>query len=472
MRKLFLLSLLMCLAQAVLVSGSGITVPGIGDRATGMGGAFRALANDWSAAWWNPAGLAYLQTSEFTAQLMAFSPRPNFTPNITAGSGAYPVGYLNGTEWNPKDRHFFYPNAGGFYKFPNKENFNAGIAILFPYGMGSRWDLFEPLPGYNNTVAMPAQDHEITFVIVDIHPSIAKEVIKDKLSVGLGLSIQNGDLAYQRVHLISAADVIAGGLERPYDNFVMDSKTELNGWGWGLNLGTLLKVSPKLNLALTLRTGVTISMSGKTSQQVFFPKNDELVAADTSLAPYLSGGAASNSPDLDSKLKLPAEIGFGIALFPSERFTLTADLSWTDWSRFDAWDFDYKTGSTVPGLGVAPPSKVALNWDNVTSFGIGVEYLAKENLKVRAGYSSDPTPIPDQTLSPAFVDYSDKSILNIGTSYFWDEYEIGYNFEYINFQNRTITGYSDVNGDGVFDNYPGEYTSTLYGSHFYFTYRF
>ena len=39
---------------------------GVGARALGMGGAFYAIADDATAAYWNPAGLAYLQRKEVT----------------------------------------------------------------------------------------------------------------------------------------------------------------------------------------------------------------------------------------------------------------------------------------------------------------------------------------------------------------------------------------------------------------------
>src|SRR3990170_4336342 len=459
---------LLCLWPALGIA-AGIAVPGIGDKATSLGGAFRALANDWSAAWWNPAGLAYLEKSEFTSQLMIVSPRPNYTPDITTSSSpAYDLGYRNGTEWNPEDRHFYFPNAAGFYKIPTATNFNAGVAILFPYGLGSSWDLFETLPGYNNTAAFPRVDHRVNFVVVDVHPTIAKEIVQDKLSVGLGISIQNGDLLYQRIHFVPSGR----GLPRPYDNFLMDSKTEANGWGVGVNLGFLYKASPKLNLAASFRSPVNIEMSGQTQQNVILPYNGELVNADSSLAPFLLGGVAANTPSLDMTLKLPAEIGFGLALFASDKFTLTADIAWTQWSRFDQWELEYKSSPATPLLGTTPPQQVVFNWDDVTSLSMGVEYLALENFKVRAGYSSDPTPIPDQTISPLFLDYGDKNRLNLGGSYTWEKYEVGYNFEYINFADREVTSFTDVNGDGAYDNFPGKYSSTFYGSHFYFTYRF
>ncbi len=39
---------------------------GVGGRALGLGGAFVALANDVTAGYWNPAGLAQVNYPEFT----------------------------------------------------------------------------------------------------------------------------------------------------------------------------------------------------------------------------------------------------------------------------------------------------------------------------------------------------------------------------------------------------------------------
>ena len=43
-----------------------LTIP-VGPRASGMGGAFTAVANDATSAFWNPAGLSRFSRSEFTA---------------------------------------------------------------------------------------------------------------------------------------------------------------------------------------------------------------------------------------------------------------------------------------------------------------------------------------------------------------------------------------------------------------------
>ena len=41
--------------------GGGFAYDGLGVKARGMGGAFRAVADDWSAAYYNPAGYYRIQ---------------------------------------------------------------------------------------------------------------------------------------------------------------------------------------------------------------------------------------------------------------------------------------------------------------------------------------------------------------------------------------------------------------------------
>ena len=59
----------------------------------GMGGAFRGLADNWSAAYWNPAGLAQLSQSEFNFMGIMINPIPEYQPTIRYGG--YEVGYKN-----------------------------------------------------------------------------------------------------------------------------------------------------------------------------------------------------------------------------------------------------------------------------------------------------------------------------------------------------------------------------------------
>ena len=69
-------------AQALptkVISASTPNPVGSGARAVGMGGAFIAVADDATAASWNPAGLTQLKKPEFSFALSYFSRRDDFS---------------------------------------------------------------------------------------------------------------------------------------------------------------------------------------------------------------------------------------------------------------------------------------------------------------------------------------------------------------------------------------------------------
>src|SRR3990172_3526504 len=165
-RKLFIATLiLLFIPQLLWASGMSLNV---GAKASALGGAFRGLADDWSAAWWNPAGLAYLQKSEANSILSIIIPRQKYEPDVRLSKGSE-LGYRNDETRFPDDRIFYYPNFSTFYKFQQAGGFTAGMAFFLPYGLGSRWDLFDPLAGYINplvdTIPYARIDHEASFVV-------------------------------------------------------------------------------------------------------------------------------------------------------------------------------------------------------------------------------------------------------------------------------------------------------------------
>lgn len=58
----------------------------IGDRATGMGGAYTAVSDDASGLFYNPAGIVYVTDKNFSASVNAFFRRPKNLRALSAGS--------------------------------------------------------------------------------------------------------------------------------------------------------------------------------------------------------------------------------------------------------------------------------------------------------------------------------------------------------------------------------------------------
>lgn len=465
--------------------GGGFATSGIGSKAVGLGGAFRGLADDWSAVYWNPAGLAQLNSSEVNLTVMASSPRGEYTPNIKLGEGnsQYEIGFKNGTRWFHRDEINVFPNAGGFLKLTGVKGMTAGVGVSLNYSQRFRWDLFDPPTGYNNTVEYPEIDHSCKLMVVDFHPSVAKEVVDQKLFVGAGLSVQYGEVDLRKAEISPnlQLDPTTGDtiwLPRPIDHLYTDVDFEAKGWGLGFNAGLLFRVSPKFQIGLSYRSASTVKLEGDTKLDLYLPENpgmeqyflDRGTAQDSTTSRLFRGGLLSSKLDSDMDLKLPADVGVGIAYLASEKLTLTADVSYTQWDRLDQLELE------IVGIGPMGDSVenvlVVTNWENTLRVSAGLQYVFNENVTLRGGYYYDPSSVPDETLSPLFPDVGDKNSFNLGASLFLGNYELGYNFEYLLYSDRDVDTLSDLNEDGLFDNYTGSYKMEGFNSLFSLTYRF
>ncbi|MCK4225200.1 MAG: outer membrane protein transport protein, partial [candidate division Zixibacteria bacterium] len=350
------------------LAGGGFALPGVGSKALNMGGAFRGLADDWSAAFWNPAGLAYLPNSEFTMNLYTLNFRPEYTPKINLGEAgySYSFGYPNETYY-PEDRAFFLPSFSGFYKFTQIEGFTGGVAFYVPYKLESQWDLYKPPSGFDNDVPYPKFEHRTDILIWDVHPTVAKSFMEGKLSLGLGLSIQRSDFELRRTVLVPTIIY-----PRPYDFVPVDAYMKTDGWGVGFNAGILYKVSPKLQFGFSYQSPVDIDLSGSINLEMYFPD------IPTSESEIRGGTYPYRDGDFETTLPLPGEVGVGVMYKPIEKLTLTCDISSVNWSRLEY--LDTKDMTLTSGeqdtiyLGVRD-AKIQFNWDNIVKFSLGGEYI-------------------------------------------------------------------------------------------------
>jgi long-chain fatty acid transport protein len=467
-----LIAIIFLLAQTAFAGGFALS--GVGSKAIGMGGAFRGLADDWSAAYWNPAGLTQIKGSELNAMLVAISPRPQYIPSIYYGG--LDVGYRNdGLVHYPDDKTSFVPDFSGFFRLSMIKDYTVGMAIFVPYALGSRWDIFDG-SGLDLNSPYPIWDHKANLSVIDFHPTVAKAFLQDKLSLGLGVSIQRGSITFQKTNL----QPITPEIPVPHENLVINSVMKGNGWGFGANFGLLYKFNDKMQVGVSGRTGSTLKLKGTANEELFTFNNNDLynillgqaqTLADTLNIRFLFASKnPTASPSAKADLKTPADIGFGLACKPSEKLTLTGDVAYTQWSSLKS--IIIKLTGADPAGQPAQNSTIMLNWKNTVRVSLGAEYLATKALLFRLGYYMDPSPIPDATFLPLIPDLGTKNSLNLGSAIRAYGMEFSYNFEYLMFKDRTVTTISDVNNDGVYDNYPGAYKMKLYASHFSLTYRF
>ena len=95
-----------------------------------MGGAFVGLADDFSAVFWNPAGLAHIKQKYIAFYGFDIIPSMNYKletpiPGVGADAQAVTKHYLGG--------------LAGYFQ-PVSENLVLGLAVYSPSGLGIEWD--------------------------------------------------------------------------------------------------------------------------------------------------------------------------------------------------------------------------------------------------------------------------------------------------------------------------------------------
>jgi long-chain fatty acid transport protein len=246
-----------------------------------------------------------------------------------------------------------------------------------------------------------------------------------------------------------------------------DLKTD--GWGMGFNFGILYKPSSKLQFGFSYMSPIDIDLKGSLDLEMYFPM----------LKPISEGGTYKyHNGDFEATLPLPGDLGVGVAFKPSEKLTLAFDVSSTNWSRLEYLNTEdlflelLLINDTLWYVLYPDESKLLFNWDDITRFSVGGEYLLGENLRIRGGYFFEKSPIPNSTVTLLIPDVGDKNCFSAGLSYKLNSVEFGYNYELVSHKERDISSIVDQNQDGLFDNLPGNYKMTLHSSCFSLTYRF
>ncbi|MFH1754750.1 MAG: PorV/PorQ family protein, partial [Candidatus Latescibacterota bacterium] len=208
MRKLFVLWLV-----ALCVSGFSTTVFAVGEsgvpsliiapgaRANGMGSAFVAVADDATASWWNPGGLAFMQSRALS--LMHSQLVPDLASDVyyeyfgytnqigDFGTLAFSLTYLTYGEsfktddfGNVLDPFTSWEVAAvGSFAMPIRNNIGVGLSMKFIHAdYAPAWATQEGLRGAGSTVAAEV--------------GVLWKIPSKKLNVGAAISNIGPDIAY------------------------------------------------------------------------------------------------------------------------------------------------------------------------------------------------------------------------------------------------------------------------------------
>jgi long-subunit fatty acid transport protein len=293
---------------------------GSGARALGMGGAFIAVADDATAASWNPGGLIQLETPEVSV-VGAYFYR---TEDILSGTNPEVSG-----EQSVSDTRVNYLSAA--YPFTLKgHNMIVSANYQNLYNFNREWNfplrLVESGLSLNQVVDYQQQGNLSAFGLaycVQINPQV---------SVGFTVNIwEDGiyDNEWDQVVNQPGSGVFSG-----FD-FISEFRSveRFSFSGINANLGVLWNINSKITLGAVFKTPFTADLEHTYSSyaSIRFPS---FPAADSiSISPPVTE---------NEELDMPMSYGVGLAYRFSDAFTASMDIYRTEWDDFIPDVTDYR----------------------------------------------------------------------------------------------------------------------------------
>ena len=347
MRKLFSLSLLTLASASMFAGGYRVSIQGQKQLAMGHTGV--AVVNSAEVAFFNPAGMSFLDKkfnlSVGGSALIAKTRFQNSKFNQTAATDNV------GTPFS----------LYATYKI--NDWVSAGLAVYTPYGSAVAWD---------QDWAGAYLVNNIDLAAIFIQPTVSFK-IEDKLSIGGGPIFVQGRVNFNR-------------------NLTTNPLFQENGSGtdvtldakgisaMGYNIGMMFKVSDQITLGMDYRSEIIMEARGGDAT---FSDVPVFAQASPTLQPNTT---------FDADLPLPAELTAGISYKPSDKWLFAFDFNHTKWSVYKSLDVKFANN---PNASINPR-----NYKDASSYRFGAQYKATEKITLRGGYYIDESPVQDGYFAP------------------------------------------------------------------------
>jgi len=354
---------------------------GLGARARGMGGAYVAIADDTSAAFWNPAGLAFVCAPLTQLELKPERVYAHYTPP-------------GGSVQSNIPHTFVIPALGTIIplhdcRFPSLE-----LLGYVPYGQQLQW---QPDAAYRFNVTADK------IRVLSVGGATAYRA-NDRLGLGIAVFMNDAKVALQNK---VPSTVYAGVPGLPDATFNADGTDSAPN----VHLGVLWRANETLNLGIAYRSSINTTFQG-----------------DASLA--IPGGPVITD-QFSLPLELPPSVSLGAAWRATPVLLVATQADWVGWSTIDQQVITFRHGAL-------PNQRITRDWGDRTQLRLGMEYSGYKSLFLRAGYSYDPSPVPDPTLDPQLLDLN-RHIISAGIGTAGCHWAVDASYEHFFGQPRTTT---------------------------------
>ena len=400
----FAIMVLAVLVATVTVRAGNVDTYGIGAKATALGGAFSAYADDPFAAYYNPAGLTQIEKPTLSMGANVVKPVIRVYDYRVTGMDYVPDGVVGPANMYDQSRLLVVPHLG--FAMPIGEGFSAGVAAYVPYGLDIQWKKDVAATGLGSGFCCNPgsyNSYRSYYLREVVSPTLAYK-FHDKFSVGAGLSFGKSKSGVERLAFSPLSSL--------HNKRVI---TELDDdFNWSFNVGLMYKPVDFLVFGLTYRGRTDTKFEGTTKMKGVGGEITVMTEGGPLTVP-LSNTKVRAKTEIDH----PEQIQAGIRYIPSEKISIEADVTWTHWSVIDGYTVKFnRPFLNVPALGPMNPAKTSeyfkRDWDDTIQFRLGAEWKVNTMIALRGSYLYDPTPIPDRTMDIQWPD-ADKHTFALGT---------------------------------------------------------
>ena len=286
---------------------------GMGARALGMGGAFISVSDDYTATYWNPAGLALVRRMEFLCSFhnLKYNDLASFQGNKLKS-----------------DESFTKMDAVGF-TFP-VPTYRGSLVFGFGYNRVQHFDQAFGFSWYNNTIT-DYDNPDLNDLMTESWDTLEKGHlgqyafsgamdVSPNLSIGASLNLWRGKSDFESTYNLSD-DHDEWDLNKYTEDNMINSKLSASNF----KVGALYRLARLMRFAGTIELPYTIRIKEEAWTHI-----KEVWEAD---------GNRDQKDDfqVDYKIRTPFKFSAGASLYLPQ-LVVSGDIHYTDWTQME-----YKT---------------------------------------------------------------------------------------------------------------------------------
>lgn len=353
-------------AQDVEVASS-LNPVGSGARATGMGGAFIAVADDATAASWNPAGLIQLEKPEVSAVYSYLHRKQNYSNqqlndfDIDNSMDSEGLNYAS--------------MALPFVLF--NRNMTVSLNYQRLYEMNKELTFSLKYASITGSIFDSKSEFDQDGYLYALSPAIAVQVIP-QLYIGATINFWDnffGRNGWKR----SQTQTLSGTLfDAPFE-FKSITKEDVSFEGENAHFGFLWMINDSFTMGGVYKTSFDAGIEKK-----------KTITDIERIDAFNSYEEDSTHSTRHFELRMPQSYGLGLSYRYSDNWTFAFDVYRTDWSKFVLADSNGNETNPVDGKSIR---KGRLK--DTTQLHLGTEYLfvrGKSVIPLRFGLVYDPEP--------------------------------------------------------------------------------